>query len=63
MSITHRYAAMHGLLCDVICAVDIGYLNLFYMSFNPGINPRIYNFNPEIPELDNDPGIAIPNFN
>jgi len=32
------------------------YLNLFYMSFNPGI----YNFNPEIPELDNNPGIAIP---
>jgi len=47
---------MHGLLCDLICAVDISYLNIFYMSFNPGI----YNFNPEILALDNDSGIAIP---
>jgi len=30
------------------------------MSFNPGINPGIYNINPEIPGMDNDPGIAIP---
>jgi len=36
------------------------YLNLFCMSFNPGINPGIYNINPEIPGMDNDPGIAIP---
>ena len=35
------------------------------MSFNPGIksrDPGICNLNPEIPGLDNDPGIAIPTY-
>ena len=45
------YAAMHGLLFDLH-----RWHRFFYMSFNPGID----NFNPEIPGLGNDPGIANP---